>query len=60
MGNYKYLLIFEDGEMKTTNTVKDDDLQTSDDGDLDIVNMDDRSRYIYGNWVDIDKVEDTE
>ena len=57
MEDYKYLLIFEDGELKKTNTITDEDLQSSDDGYIDIVNMDSMSRYLYGEWVEIEAIE---
>ena len=56
MEDYKYLMIFEDGELKKKNTITDEDLQSSDDGYIDIVDMDSKSRYFYGEWVDIETI----
>lgn len=56
-----YLLIFEDGEMKTAENVNDDCLQAADAGFLDIVETTDPFnplRRFNGEWVEIESVED--
>ncbi|MGF6595096.1 hypothetical protein [Pseudomonas sp. 2835] len=56
-----YLLIFEDGEMKSAEDVTDDELRGADDGLLDIVDISEPftpTRYVGGQWVDVEGVND--
>ena len=56
-----YLLIFEDGEMKSAEDVTDDELRGADDGQLDIVDISEPftpTRYVGGQWVDVESVND--
>jgi len=60
-GKTMYLLIFEDGEMKSAENVTEDDLRGADDGLLDIVDISEPftpSRYQNGQWIEVEDVVD--
>ncbi|WP_161893236.1 hypothetical protein [Pseudomonas juntendi] len=56
-----FLMIFEDGEIKTAEEVSDSDLDAADDGILDILDISEAfsvKRRMDGDWVDVDDVND--
>jgi|GEM_PF-5986154 len=56
-----FLMIFEDGEIKTAEEVSNSDLNAADDGILDILDISEPfsvKRRMYGDWVDVDDVND--
>jgi hypothetical protein len=55
-----FLMIFEDGEVKSTVAVGDDDIQSSDDGYLDLIDITDPEapkRRWSCEWVDIESID---
>lgn len=55
-----FLMIFEDGEIKSTSQVGDDDIQSSDDGYLDLIDITDSSspkRRFNGDWIEIESID---
>lgn len=53
----KYILTFEDGQLKTARTISEDDIQDADDGYLSIIRVSDLHEYIgNGNWMSIPSV----
>jgi hypothetical protein len=56
-----YLMIFEDGEMKSAESVGSDDLDAADSGVVDLVDTTDPFRplrYFNSEWVEIEDVND--
>lgn len=56
-----FLMIFEDGEIKSAEDVSDDDLQAADDGVLDIMDVSEPftpKRRFDGDWVEVESVND--
>jgi hypothetical protein len=51
-------MIFEDGEVRRTESVDDDTLQSCDDGYVQIINISDPqpTQYVDGYWVGINEV----
>lgn len=57
MPDKKYILLFEDGEFRTTDKVSEDDFNSADDGHIDIIRLCDLHRYICaGSWERIKSV----
>lgn len=52
-----YLFIMEDGEVLKGETVSENDKKASDDGILEIINVNDLTIYFKGEWLEIDKWE---
>jgi hypothetical protein len=55
-----YLVIFEDGEVRKTSMLQDEDLQSCDDGVLDVIditNPKDPVNYVNGMWVTVPDAE---
>ena len=53
----KYILTFEDGQLKTARTISEGDIQDADDGYLSIIRVSDWHEYIgNGNWRSITSV----
>jgi hypothetical protein len=56
-----YLMIFEDGEIKTAEEVDEDDIQAADDGCLDIIDISEPftpKRRFNSDWVEIESIDD--
>ncbi|MBD1602519.1 hypothetical protein [Pseudomonas typographi] len=56
-----YLMIFEDGEIKSAEEVGIDDTQAADDGLLDLIDISDPfnpTRYWGGEWKSVEDVND--
>lgn len=56
-----FLLIFEDGEVKRTDAIGEDDKQSADDGYIDIIDItesDSPKRFISGEWLEIEDIND--
>ncbi|MBD1589743.1 hypothetical protein [Pseudomonas typographi] len=56
-----YLMIFEDGEIKSAEEVGIDDTQAADDGLLDLIDISDPfnpTRYSGGEWKSVEDVND--
>ncbi|MBD1555271.1 hypothetical protein HAQ04_28205 [Pseudomonas sp. C2L11] len=56
-----YLMIFEDGEIKSAEEVGIDDTQAADDGLLDLIDISDPfnpTRYLGGEWKSVEDVND--
>ena len=53
----KYFFIFEDGEPKISDKVTQDDMNSSDDGFLEIIRVSDQKRYMEGDWIEMEKWE---
>lgn len=56
-----FLMIFEDGEIKSAEDVSDADLQAADDGVLDIVDVSEPftpKRRFNGDWVEVENIND--
>lgn len=55
----KYLLIFEDGAIFKTNELYPSDLQSCEEGMLDIIRVNDSKQYDFhtNNWIDIQLVD---
>lgn len=49
-----FLLIYEDGRLGTKEEVDKDDLESCDDGYIQIVNMQDRTHYNEEKWVELE------
>lgn len=59
--NTMYLMIFEDGEMKSVEEVGSDDLNAADSGCIDLVDITDPhnpTRYISGEWLAVEDLDD--
>ncbi|WP_238938739.1 hypothetical protein, partial [Pseudomonas typographi] len=60
-GKSMYLMIFEDGEIKSAEEVGIDDTQAADDGLLDLIDISDPfnpTRYLGGEWKSVEDVND--
>ena len=57
MTDKKYLLLFVDGEFRTTDKVTEDEFSSADEGHIDIIRLCDLHRYVCaGNWERIKSV----
>ena len=55
-----YLMLFEDGEIKSAEDVSDDDLRAVDDGVMEVVDISEPftpQRYIGGAWHEIEGID---
>jgi hypothetical protein len=56
-----YLMIFEDGEIKSAEEVGEDDIQAADDDHLDIIDISEPftpKRRFNNDWVEIESIDD--
>ncbi len=52
--DYKYIIIFEDGQIYKTNEMSEDDIMGCDSGILDIVRIEDQKSYFNRDWHDLE------
>jgi len=55
-----FLIIFEDGEIKRTEALADGDLESADDGYLDLLDVSEPTspkRFISGEWVEVEELD---
>jgi len=56
----QYLYIFEDGSVKTSRSVNDEDLKSTDDGYLEIIDITNPKEPLWhnaGDWLNIEIIE---
>lgn len=51
-----YIFIFEDGETKKSKVISDEDLNSVDDGYLQIIRIKDMAEYCDGEWNKLESV----
>ncbi|VVP89566.1 hypothetical protein PS918_03098 [Pseudomonas fluorescens] len=59
--SFMYLMIFEDGEIKSAQELSEDDVRAADDGCLDIIDISEPhtpTRRFSDGWVLIESIED--